>query len=274
MTGESGPRLAKRTRVQRSTERWWIGLLWIVVGGTIFRILPLGLGIVSLALLLGIFFLHRRGIRGTDIVGPSPSQADWFDVLKLAPAVVLTSAGLGQLSVVLLSYAFPEFTREQVIEMARAYRTPHFSILALFIAPVLEEALFRGIIFPLVALRSGITKGLIVSSLLFGLLHLNVLGAALFSMVAIALYVRSSSLLIPMGLHFINNLVAVLLAASAAQPRSISLEDLQSGLWGALFLSILGGGFLAVFLKRNWPRELPPMFRAPEREEPGLRKAS
>lgn len=83
-------------------------------------------------------------------------------------------------------------------------------IIAVIIAPIAEECLFRGILLPLLARRFGPWTGLIISSLAFAVLH-NDLGTlpALFIM-AIALSlacIRTRSLLVPILMHMIFNAV-------------------------------------------------------------------
>jgi uncharacterized protein len=46
-----------------------------------------------------------------------------------------------------------------------------FSLLAVFVAPVFEETLFRGYLYPLVARSFGVSAGVIVTGIIFGLLH-------------------------------------------------------------------------------------------------------
>jgi membrane protease YdiL (CAAX protease family) len=46
-----------------------------------------------------------------------------------------------------------------------------FSLLAVFVAPLFEEILFRGYLYPLVARSFGVSAGVIVTGIIFGLLH-------------------------------------------------------------------------------------------------------
>lgn len=46
-----------------------------------------------------------------------------------------------------------------------------FALMAVFIAPVVEETLFRGYLYPVVARSFGVTTGIIATGTIFGLLH-------------------------------------------------------------------------------------------------------
>jgi membrane protease YdiL (CAAX protease family) len=80
---------------------------------------------------------------------------------------------------------------------------------AVVVAPLAEEVVFRGFIFPSVRDRWGLVAGILVSSLLFGLMHAGlpavaatfVLGAAF-----CALYERSGTLVAPVTAHALFNL--------------------------------------------------------------------
>lgn len=79
---------------------------------------------------------------------------------------------------------------------------------------VTEECLFRGVVFRMLEDRAGTVVSLVVSSLLFGAIHLVNANATLWGTLAIAMtggtmlaaaYVMSRSLWLPIGLHFAWN---------------------------------------------------------------------
>ncbi len=79
---------------------------------------------------------------------------------------------------------------------------------------VVEETLFRGVLFRIMEERTGTVVALVVSSVLFGLTHLVNVNASLWGTLAIALtggtlttaaYVVTRSLWLPIGLHFAWN---------------------------------------------------------------------
>lgn len=82
------------------------------------------------------------------------------------------------------------------------------------LAPVTEEIFFRGFVFRAMAARKGLPRGLIYSSLIFGLVHFNgpaflpiSAGAALLALG----YHRTNDLWVPIIAHSLNNLVAFIL---------------------------------------------------------------
>ena len=77
------------------------------------------------------------------------------------------------------------------------------------IAPFVEEFVFRGVILHRLMETFGFWKGIGLSSLIFGIFHINFFGAFLFAVVASLLYLKSGNLLIPILLHMINNAIAV-----------------------------------------------------------------
>jgi len=83
-------------------------------------------------------------------------------------------------------------------------------------APIFEEYFFRGLLYPLLRLRYGVTWGIIWSSLLFGVLHgSNLLGFwAVFGGIGLALaYEHTGKLATPIIAHFFGNAVATVLAS-------------------------------------------------------------
>ncbi|HSI66750.1 MAG TPA: type II CAAX endopeptidase family protein [Planococcus sp. (in: firmicutes)] len=78
-----------------------------------------------------------------------------------------------------------------------------------FIAPIAEEFVFRGVILNLLMTRFGVWKGIGLTSLIFGIFHINFPGAFLFAVVASLLYLKTGNLLVPILLHIANNTISV-----------------------------------------------------------------
>ena len=92
--------------------------------------------------------------------------------------------------------------------------------LAMFIAPVAEEILFRGILVPLLMKRLGAGPAVILSSVLFALVHLH--APSFFPLFVLATglalaYIYTGSLWVPIMMHALfngMNLAILLLATS------------------------------------------------------------
>ena len=54
-----------------------------------------------------------------------------------------------------------------------------FGILGVLVAPLVEETIFRGFLYPVIARRLGVTAGIAITGILFGLMHAAQLGGAL-----------------------------------------------------------------------------------------------
>lgn len=82
-------------------------------------------------------------------------------------------------------------------------------ILTVITAPILEELLFRVVIFKRLSRIFDVYIGMIFSSILFGILHveLAVVGAIIFGIANCILYLKYRNILIPMTVHFLNNLI-------------------------------------------------------------------
>ena len=79
------------------------------------------------------------------------------------------------------------------------------------LAPVVEEFVFRGVILHRLIRKTSVWGGILISSLVFGFLHADFMGAFLFGIIASLLFIRTGNLLIPILMHMINNTIAVVL---------------------------------------------------------------
>ena len=81
----------------------------------------------------------------------------------------------------------------------------------ILLAPLAEEIFFRGYLFRAITERKGLVKGVLYSSALFGLIHVNVgafLPIATASTVLALGYRRSGDLWVPITAHALNNALA------------------------------------------------------------------
>ena len=106
---------------------------------------------------------------------------------------------------------------------------------AVFIAPVVEEFFFRGILLTRWAVKWGVLRSIFASSLVFAILHLDPIGAFCFGCVMAVFYIRTKSLFIPMVIHIANNSIPSIMdwfeILSDASPSETTLEEFQELWW-------------------------------------------
>ena len=90
-------------------------------------------------------------------------------------------------------------------------------IVAVFIAPVAEELLFRGVLFNRLKIRMGAPVAILLSSIIFGSLHyyggapfLHVLTATTFGMLMCVFFMKYDNILMNIAVHFLGNLLVYL----------------------------------------------------------------
>ncbi|MCR1824264.1 CPBP family intramembrane glutamic endopeptidase, partial [Terrisporobacter muris] len=123
-------------------------------------------------------------------------------------------------------------------------------------APIMEELFFRAIIFKRISRKFNIYIGIVISSLVFGLLHIElaVIGAFIFGIACCILYIKYKNILIPMTVHFLNNLIAFLpqLDINASVNTSpITNTDAIVSLSFGLLLFLIGMFFFIKFILKN-----------------------
>ncbi|MCO1599913.1 CPBP family intramembrane glutamic endopeptidase [Desulfosporosinus nitroreducens] len=90
-------------------------------------------------------------------------------------------------------------------------------LLAGVLAPIVEETLFRGVIFGSLQAYFGKWTAAVISAAIFSALHFQAYGFLprfVLGMILVYLYDKYKSLYPSMGLHALNNIVATLIAAS------------------------------------------------------------
>lgn len=131
-------------------------------------------------------------------------------------------------------------------------------LVVVVVAPFAEEVFFRGFLFRRLTRKWNLTSGLLVSSGLFAIGHADVLGAFCFGIVMAVLYKTTRSLWVPVAVHAFNNLLGSILWVVLNHTETIfrweTIPDFQSEWrYGAVCL-LVGGAWLAWFLRRYWPQ--------------------
>jgi membrane protease YdiL (CAAX protease family) len=230
------------------TWSWWEAVIAVlvawVVGGLVSLPLvlvmepdasgPIGaetltIGIVSNAVMLGVLILWLRSMHPGWVAAIGwPARRDALREIMvgggLGILVRIASSIVGALVVAILRGASDESVAlpEQVSPDLAGWGLVSFALFAVIAAPVLEEFVFRGLLFRSIADRRGFWLGAIVSGLAFGAFHLLTPGAGL-DVLALGItlagtgiglawiYRRRGNLLACIAGHAAFNLIAVIL---------------------------------------------------------------
>ncbi len=143
--------------------------------------------------------------------------------LKLTLFIFLFSIATAYLLFFPLSYVAPKFVEWWYIYAVEVIYSDDNTypiaanvlgfISLVFIAPIIEEIAFRGMLLHRWAQKWGLIKAIIMSSLLFGIVHPDPIGAIAFGIGMCILYLRTQSLLVPIICHAANNLGVWLIEA-------------------------------------------------------------
>lgn len=199
---------------------------------------------------LSCLFLFRRNLYAKS--NHVPSSTPWKRSLIAIGGCILGAIALDLLSELL---ALPNILEEQMIEMCR---NP-WGMLAIAIgAPLGEEIMFRwGIMGHMLRRNSSVPTAILVSAVLFGLMHMNpaqVFFATAMGIMLGILYWRSGNIIWPIILHVLNNSVACLQVwLLGDKVKEYSLVDTFGGngmAWSMVaILSVLCVGILAWYVR-------------------------
>lgn len=151
----------------------------------------------------------RRGVRIMD--SPFRLTFKWYNsALVLAGIVLITAAGM-----VLepLMNLFPDHWFERLSEAVG--RGGWAVLMTVVLAPIFEETLFRGLILEPARQKWGATAGVMISAVMFGVVHAPILpqmlNAFVMGIVLGYIYVLTDSLVPVIVIHAINNAIAYIL---------------------------------------------------------------
>ncbi len=132
--------------------------------------------------------------------------------------------------------------------------------------PLVEEIVFRGVLLERFTVKWNLTAAILVSSVTFGLLHVDPVGAGVFGVVTCLLYLRTGSLWPGILLHLVNNGVALTAMRLTEQDVTAPAPTLGEALTSAGVLMMLSVPFLVWFIWTHWPRrDAPTPYQSHER---------
>lgn len=188
---DSGPRAVEFRHIVSGAAVYGAVLLFLV-GLLVYRNFPLGT----------VFGWDRFGFGGALGRGVLALLAA-YPVLMLVQAMVFGVAG-------------SDLAPQDVVQFLKDAETPRdrlaVLVMAVAVAPVAEEVIFRGYLYPVGKSRFGAFLSMVATSFLFAVLHGHLASIpALFTLaMCLALaYEKTGSLLVPMIMHAIFNTVSV-----------------------------------------------------------------
>jgi membrane protease YdiL (CAAX protease family) len=234
---------------------------------------PIWVMVIYIALfgLLCLWLLRRYQQEGIDwrfVWGQRPERPRWFVLGGLILAALVFSLSSFVVVAGVLSYRSPLFV-EGVLQQVNAEANPHTqhvllyqmltAIATIIVAPITEEFIFRGFILQRWAVKWNLPLALILSSMVFGLLHLNPIGLSVFGLLMGVLYIKTRSLLVPITGHMLNNIIATGMTYLPQDPNPTDVSTLRESLPAAIILLVFSAPWLVWFMAKNFPRRDAPI---------------
>ncbi len=204
----------------------------------------------SYTLSVGIPFLifHKKRKEKTGLTS-YVLNSNYFQIL---PLVIVANFALlfGISSPIMSLIPFPDFMKDILIELSKLNGVYSFLTIVV-VGPILEELIFRGIVLDGLLRKYSPMKAIIVSSVLFGFIHLNpwqFLGAAFFGLFSGWIYYKTRNIFLTVAMHITNNGISFLQGFFYTEKEIIesTLSELYGGTLNVIL--ILGGCILFLFV--------------------------
>lgn len=179
--------------------------------------------LVSYSLIgLLLWWFRGRNLESNDFFGTVPNEEEaWICLMLGAPSVCAHIAG-EYLLFVPLSFVVPQFVSWWLFETSTTLFDMSFTREAVLVnglmafnlvilVPIVEEIVFRGFILHRWCDKYGVKRGIVQTSILFSLLHVEFLGNFVGSVIVSVLCLRTNSLVGPILIHIGNNLAIVIM---------------------------------------------------------------
>jgi uncharacterized protein len=212
--------------------------------------------------------LSRAGLALRDLFGPAPQLNITLKYVSLAIPLILLGLTGRLVLYVPLSYVAPNFVETWVLDLNNivlfTINSPATNLLNFLVivvmTPFLEELVFRGILLTRWSLKWNTVRGIITSSIIFGIGHAtDAIWASFFGYVMCIVYIRTKTLFVPVAIHMAVNGTAWFLEAASVlwtesdEPTQLTLSEFQSYWWVGLLLGAILIPWVDGYIKRNAP---------------------
>lgn len=192
-------------------------ILFSMLFGLIVKIFETTLGkeltfLISYVLTMGVTFviIHRKRINRQETSNYDFGIGSTKIVLLLCFATIAIQVGI--IVPIVSQIPMPDFILQMFLD--NGSRTGVYAFITIVIAaPILEELIFRGIILNGLLKSYSPLKSIIISSLLFGLVHLNpwqFIGTFILGILSGWVYFKTKKITLPIIIHMTNNSLAFL----------------------------------------------------------------
>jgi len=195
---------------------------------------------IFVTVLIMFFYWHKINVRKMLL---QPNSVDYIPSLKFSVFIIIFSIATTYTLFYPLSYIWPEFVNYWFIDLPPIIYSNYnkefpllpnvLSFISLVVlAPIIEEFAFRGVLLHRWSQRWGMTSAILISSLLFGVVHPDVIGAFAFGVAMSIIYLKTQTLIVPIICHAFTNIIAMLSEAGYITWLGINhrytIEDFRS----------------------------------------------
>lgn len=226
-------------------------------------VLLLYLSLIDAFFLMLVAPLLAKSWRPALVLGVYPPRSFLKRYSLLAFPLVAVAIASVFLLYLPLSYVAPRIVEWQILDDLTliSETSVAFNVFVLFnlvvVAPVFEEFLFRGLLLTRWSIKWSVPWAVFLSSALFAILHVDIIGAFFFGYVMCTLYIHTRSLLVPMILHAAYNGIAWILASCnvliSGYDGYATLAEFQSYWWEGLIAAVLAAPWVYLFVRRHTP---------------------
>ena len=230
----------------------------------LFSSIAINIFVYCLILVWLFFYQVKTKFKLKYLVGELRAMRKHVRLLPIVLPMLLFSVGTAVIIFYLLYFISPETVTELANQdlLLTAEKTDYpllynalETVFIVIVAPITEEALFRGIFLHRWSKKWTIAKATIISSIVFGCLHFNFIGISVLGAILALTYLKTKSLLVPIAIHLLNNLIAVLLSLYGllyASETTTIAEEIHSYWWQGAIAIIISLPWLIIFLRKNW----------------------
>lgn len=178
------------------------------------------------------------------------------DIVILVPTLLFFTYGAYWLTAFALHGLFPNYVKEF---LADELDIPSNKILYMLtvlngcvVGPIAEEFMFRGLLTKRLGKKTSIILGTILSSIIFGVFHSDILGSFVFGFILSMVFLKTNNLAVTILIHILSNSIVLVMPYTPKFIDIWTISDLYKQMTPNIICLVITTSILLIYALKNW----------------------
>jgi len=192
----------------------------------------------------------------SDVVNIKELKPYIKDIIILVPTLLFFTYGAYWLTAFALHGLFPNYVKEFLADEMDMPTNKIIYMLTVIngcvVGPIAEEFIFRGLLTRRLGAKTSIIWGTILSSIIFGIFHSDILGSFVFGFILSIVFLKTNNLAVTILIHVLFNSIVPVMPFTPKFIDIWTISDLYKQMIPNIICLAITTSILVIYALKNW----------------------